>query len=976
MTGPEPSSATHGTEFRLLRPMPVRAGAPVTVGSTNHEAWDTQVRRLFPPRDTAPENLPVVHGIQLGHFAIESRIARGGMGTVFLARDTRLDRVVALKVLSNEQLRDPAAVQRFQNEGRAAARLDHENIARVHFLGEDRGVHFIAFEYIRGTTVREEIAAKGLLSADEAVNYTLQACEALKNIESAGLVHRDIKPSNLIVTSSGRVKLVDLGLARNLDPEADQELTVTGTTLGTFDYISPEQARNPRNVDIRSDIYSLGCTLFHMLTGSPPYPHGTNIEKLLQHSTGQPRDPAELNPRISPRLSLVVQRMMAPNVNDRYPNPQALIDDLIQLAEGLGLRATAPEGTIWRKPLYRSSSPRWEENRGWIIALALIAIVAVAGDDVYRWYQSFSLTQTLASLNTESTSAARLPVDGFGAGRSTQPSESAAPRTAAVVGTPRVEGTSVAALPDRTVVRSPSNKVLANSGFAPISVAQVEAEPTTVDTVPLTAAADLVRSPFTVGQTLVDAGDSGGVTVATGTSVASATNPGTTVVTPGTQSADTVVAVPAQGPFRLRLAGGTDGGRFQTLEAACHAAKTGSVIEIDWDGPLPTPQKPVIIDNKRLRIAAAAGKRPLLSFVPSESQLGPAAVCAIEVNGGALELYDVDISLAVDPTVFSDEWVVLSLVRAREVLLQRVTVSVKNPQRRPTLMIARNMPTSGPAKMMPAAQVVPELELIIRDCLFRGDAGFLMDRSLEPANVRISDSAIAVANDFLLVRGADPIEMEGEIRTEPVLHCEFDHVSVVTGQSLLRVETEAVRDVPTVRVDTRNSILSATGSGLPFVLLEGHQDSDELLQRLRWNGSWNVYAYRGDKACVVRGLWPQAGDAWTFETFADWQDSALLDSEWDFSRESVASEAVLRWEQAGAQDFAAITIEDFALAESSGLGGNPARGTAGDSSDRGFRPQISELLPKPPASSSKATPVDVQASAETTPMRDNSLAVE
>jgi serine/threonine-protein kinase len=282
---PVSSPESSRTEFRLLKPMPSRQeAAEREARAAALEPWDTQIRRLFPPRDTPPARMPSVAGIRLGHFEIEERIARGGMGTVFRARDLRLDRLVALKVLSQEQLRDPAAVQRFQNEARAAAKLDHENIARVYFIGEDRGVHFIAFEYVRGTTVREAIAAKGQLTQDEAVNYTLQAAEALRHTDMAGVVHRDIKPSNLIVTPSGRVKLVDLGLARQTDPGQEADLTVTGTTLGTFDYISPEQARDPRNVDVRSDIYSLGCTLFHMLTGRPPYAQGTTRRRSIPAS--------------------------------------------------------------------------------------------------------------------------------------------------------------------------------------------------------------------------------------------------------------------------------------------------------------------------------------------------------------------------------------------------------------------------------------------------------------------------------------------------------------------------------------------------------------------------------------------------------------------------------------------------------------------------------------------------------------------
>ena len=160
-------------------------------------------------------------------------------------------------------------------------------------MSEDRGLHFIAFEYITGTNVRDLIASDGPLEPADAVNYTLQIASALVHTNEIGVVHRDVKPSNIIITPTGRAKLVDLGLARN--PELNQtseDLTSDGTTLGTFDYISPEQARDPRGVDVRSDIYSLGCTIYHMLTGEPPYPDGNAFQKLLDHQGKQPPDPA------------------------------------------------------------------------------------------------------------------------------------------------------------------------------------------------------------------------------------------------------------------------------------------------------------------------------------------------------------------------------------------------------------------------------------------------------------------------------------------------------------------------------------------------------------------------------------------------------------------------------------------------------------------------------------------------------------
>ncbi|NOX53697.1 MAG: serine/threonine protein kinase, partial [Planctomycetes bacterium] len=288
-SGPRPPIAPHCSET-VVNPerRGTRSVALQNVPAETSELW----QRLFPPEsDVLEGRAPDPAGIQLGHFVIEERIGMGGMGAVFRALDTRLQRYVALKVLSPFQARDPAAVQRFVNEGRAAARLDHDNIARVYHIGEEHGLNFIAFEFITGTNVRDLIRQRGRLEPAEAVNYTLQIASALRHTSAAGVIHRDIKPSNIIITPSGRAKLVDLGLARKIDSQSAPDLTVAGTTLGTFDYISPEQAKDPRNVDVRSDIYSLGCTLYHMLTGEPPYPEGTVLQKLLSHQGGEPPDP-------------------------------------------------------------------------------------------------------------------------------------------------------------------------------------------------------------------------------------------------------------------------------------------------------------------------------------------------------------------------------------------------------------------------------------------------------------------------------------------------------------------------------------------------------------------------------------------------------------------------------------------------------------------------------------------------------------
>ncbi|MBV9126208.1 MAG: serine/threonine protein kinase, partial [Planctomycetes bacterium] len=302
-----------------------------------------------PPRALRPEDgfLGLLRGRRLAHFELVEPIGVGGMAAVIRARDLQLDRIVALKILPPELATDPEAVRRFQQEARAAAKLDSENIARVYFCGEDQGLHFIAFEFVEGENLRTLLEERGRLPVPEAVHYLLQIVTGLAHAASRGVVHRDIKPSNIIISPNRRAKLVDMGLARSLEPHSDHALTQSGVTLGTFDYISPEQALEPREADVRSDIYSLGCTFYHMLTGQPPVPEGTAAKKLHHHQHVPPLDPRQLTPEIPDEVAAILARMMAKDPKDRYQRPEDLFRHLLQVAQKLGTTSEVPDGVLF-----------------------------------------------------------------------------------------------------------------------------------------------------------------------------------------------------------------------------------------------------------------------------------------------------------------------------------------------------------------------------------------------------------------------------------------------------------------------------------------------------------------------------------------------------------------------------------------------------------------------------------------------------
>jgi serine/threonine-protein kinase len=260
------------------------------------------------------------------------KVCDGSMGYVYRARQASVDRTVAVKVLRPSRARDGDYVERFRREARLAARLSHPNVVTMIDAGESEGHHYIVMEFIEGETVQALLDGGYVFEEAEAVEVVLRAAEALGHAHGRGLIHRDVKPANVMLTPDGRVKLIDLGLARPLGDE-DWLASEAGMAVGTPEFISPEQVRGQADVDPRADIYSLGATLYAMVTGTVPHP-GTNSREVMHKHVSLravPIPPDRHNDRLSEGLVAAIARMMARNREDRYRDADELILALRQL---------------------------------------------------------------------------------------------------------------------------------------------------------------------------------------------------------------------------------------------------------------------------------------------------------------------------------------------------------------------------------------------------------------------------------------------------------------------------------------------------------------------------------------------------------------------------------------------------------------------------------------------------------------------
>ena len=315
--------------------------SPGALDQTTAHSPTPQGKRMDNQDSKSPETKPSDEGSkpsgkgtsQLGKYKLLKKLGQGGMGEVYLGEDTKLGRQAAIKVLSKALAGKGDFVERFYREARSMAKMNHDNAVSVYDVDQDNGIHYVAMEFVDGKSMQGWMDQLGRLSVGDALHVTLRCAEALQVAHNQSMVHRDIKPDNVMLTSKGKVKVADFGLAKATDE--DLSMTQSGTGLGTPYYMAPEQARNAKHVDGRTDIYALGITLYYFVTGKLPFSGNSALEVIMSKEKGQFTAARKLNPEVPERLDLIIDKMIAKDLNIRCKD----CGEAIKLLSSLGLES-------------------------------------------------------------------------------------------------------------------------------------------------------------------------------------------------------------------------------------------------------------------------------------------------------------------------------------------------------------------------------------------------------------------------------------------------------------------------------------------------------------------------------------------------------------------------------------------------------------------------------------------------------------
>ena len=912
----------------------ISTGSPMVPASLSDSAYRILQGKILP-------------GDRLGHFELTEYVGGGGMGRVFRAVDTRLERTVALKVLPPDQAADQPTLLRFRNEAQSAARLDHENIARVHYVGEDRGIHFIVFEFVEGVNIRDLVEQNGPLSLAKAVSYTLQIARALAHAAGREVVHRDIKPSNVLITPQRHVKVIDMGLARLQRENAPAvDLTASGVTLGTFDYISPEQARDPRNADVRSDIYSLGCTFFYMLAGRPPFPEGTVLQKLLQHQGDQPPDVRQFRPELPDEAARVLRKMLAKDPRHRYLEPAELVEDLLGLAKQVGLEPSGPGGRILVVPRERVFS-FFRRHLPWIAPIAALICIVVLLDVVWS-----SLAEQGGRPQQPLPLGLKVPAESADPGDSRP--------TGGPVAKPRAAPGEV---PDRPAKTNGSDKPAPPEGpsdgpgdttaaeqRAALPEAPVAEEPTVpTGSGPLDR---LVVEDSHAGRLRPDS-LAGGVSVAERTSeqlsVASASKfvPGhLSGATPAASEPNEAAATVEPAAKRTgllvvnQIAKGE--GEFLALSAACDAATNGDVIELRYNGR--REERPIKLANLKVTIRAGEGYRPVVVFRPTEMDGLKHRRSMFTVASGRLTFLNLALELDVPRKVPAESWSLFETRGGPTVRLEKCSLTIRNASdqlaayHQVAFFRTRSATDAGGANGDGRPAATPPTTIDLLDCIARGEAVFLEAVGCQPVHLAWENGLLATTERLLSATGCQRAPPSGEM-----LQVDLRHMTAVVRGGLCRMtNTQLNPHQLTTQVRCTDSIL-AGGPGASLIEQEGVAGDEEFRQHFVWNGERNFYE-DFDAFWTIRNI-----DRKTKPEpmgFAAWQ------THWGSEEEILPLCDEVVWKKLPEADrpLHTHTPADYALGDAGdATSNNSAIGAASDGYDAGFQSERLPALPSLPS---------------------------
>jgi len=889
-------------------------------GETDGQRTVISQRPPLPPLlsrvQPAVETAGLLEGEQLGQFLLQKFVGGGGMGIVFRALDTTLNREVAVKVLSRDQSADEETLRRFRNEAQSAARLNHDNIARVHYVGEDRGVHYIVFEFIEGINIRDLVEQRGPLPLAEAVSYTFQIAQALEHASQRAVIHRDIKPSNVLITPDGKAKLVDMGLARlNQVAQATDDLTASGVTLGTFDYISPEQARDPRMADVRSDLYSLGCSFFYMLTGRPPFPDGTVLQKLLQHQADQAPDPRVFRPDLPGDITRILARLLAKNPANRYQLPEELSQELAALGPKLGLQISGahPVVTVPRPILQEG---KWRKHWPWAVPMASLFLVVAA----LEWHGA--------------------------AGRPAPPKNRRPARTGSETETgnsPEIRSRA-AEPPARSAAVEPAK------ASATTAEPSVEPSPTETASEPTAATAPSTGKPAPVwlkkwferapSATAAQA-PAGTVAPLAGESPATKSNGSEPREGNGNPRPATVATTDRDNV--LTVADETGPRIYPTLHAACSNAKNGDIIELRFNGR--RAELPFTLANIRLTIRAGEGFEPVVVFRPEANPVKYPPSMVI-VAGGQLKVSDVHWELDL-PRDLPADWSLVETRHAELVQFERSTFTIRNasPDRSAyhagvAFFDVKAPAGSGIVAMDPAAIEDQPVVIDLHHCLVRGEADFLRSNELQSLRLNWTNGLLATSERFLVAAG-------GPTRPHAagLIQINLRHVTAATQRGLALLANS--QDAPYLLPLEWNcdDCVFLTRANAPLIEQRGSDLLDESVRRLQWRANRDYFDGFDVFWRIAAGL---GQSPLREQRFDEWQEY------WrGQSRSQHASAGDVRWAGLPDTDRAihSHAPSDFALDANDEH--NLALGGAGDGLDAGM---ILQQMPGPPPGAGAMSP--------------------